>query len=128
MSVMKERESSMRGSLRERGFISLTFLIVLTLVMSIVTAKIDYLNKANEVYLNLREFESVFEKEAQVISEAKCILAKEQELYDFQAGRIDVRVYRNSRGYELYFDEYVLTLTVHENEIVDFEMKRYGSF
>ena len=96
--------------------------------MSIMAAKIDHLNKANEVYLNLKESENVFEKEARVITKAKCILLKEQGLTDFSAGNMDVRVYRNGDGYELYFDGYVLVLAVYEKQIVDFEMKRYGSF
>lgn len=128
MSCIRETEEDMNGSLRGKGFISLTFLIVLSLVMSIMAAKIDHLNKANEVYLNLKESENVFEKEARVITKAKCILLKEQGLTDFSAGNMDVRVYRNRDGYELYFDGYVLVLAVYEKQIVDFEMKRYGSF
>ena len=128
MSCIRETEEDMSGSLRGKGFISLTFLIVLSLVMSIMAAKIDHLNKANEVYLNLKESENVFEKEARVITKAKCILLKEQGLTDFSAGNMDVRVYRNRDGYELYFDGYVLVLAVYEKQIVDFEMKRYGSF
>ena len=128
MSCIRETEEDMNGSLRGKGFISLTFLIVLSLVMSIMAAKIDHLNKANEVYLNLKEFENVFEKEERVITKAKCILLKEQELTEFSAGNMYVRVYRNRDGYELYFDGYVLVLAVYEKQIVDFEMKRYGSF
>ena len=128
MSCTQEREKDSNGSLRRKGFISLTFLIVLSLVMSIIAAKTDYLNKSNEVYLNLQEFETTFEKEAKVITKAKCLLLKEGELNDFQVDRIAVRVYRNTEGYELYFDDYLLILTVYERQIIDFEMKRHVSF
>ena len=96
--------------------------------MSIVTAKADYIRKANEVYLNLRSFEEVFSKEAKVISHAKCLLLREESLSDFEVGGIRVRVFQTVNGYDLYFENYVLSIVTYDRQIIDFQMKRVGSF
>lgn len=92
--------------------------------MSIVTVKSDYILKANSVYYNLKENETVFEREAMVINHAKCILVRNEELEDFMIDGIYVRVYRNSSGYDMHFDGYLLSITVYEKQIVDFVLKR----
>ena len=128
MPSIEEKERNTKGSWRQKGFISLTFLIVLTLTVSIVTAKADYIRKANEVYLNLRSFEEVFAAEAKVISRAKCLLLREGSLSDFQAGGIFVRTCQSVEGYDLYFENFVLSIVIRERQIIDFQMKRIGSF
>lgn len=92
--------------------------------MSIVTVKSDYILKANSVYYNLKENETIFAKEAMVINHAKCILVRNEELEDFMIDGIYVRVYRNSNGYDMHFDGHVLSITVYEKQIVDFVLKR----
>ncbi len=103
---------------------STIFLIVLCAMLSIIAAKSDYIAKADEVYHNLREFEEQFESEAQVINYAKCVLIRKEELEDFNIGGINVTVYQDHDGYVLHYLDYVMNLSVYEDQIIAFNVHR----
>lgn len=84
--------------------------------------KSDYIISANRVYENLKEFEDIYEKEAQVISYAKYTLLRNEELDDFIVNGIYVSVYDMADGYELCFDGYFIDIDVYDKQIIHFEM------
>lgn len=97
---------------------------MMCLIMSIVTAKTDYIIKANSVYLNLEEYEKVFRLEALIINHIKCLLVRNETLDDFMIDGVYVSVYGHNDEYDLYFHDYVISITVYEKQIVDFVIKR----
>ena len=90
--------------------------------MSLIAAKSDYIFKADQVYRNLRDFEETFESEAQVINFAKCVLIRNEELQDFNVNGISVSVYEDHDGYELHYLDYVMDLSVYEDQIIAFDV------
>lgn len=92
--------------------------------MSLIALKSDYIYYANNIYTNLREFEDIFEQEAQVISYAKYTLLRNEELDDFNINGIYVYVYQTSNGYELCFNGYSLDIDIYNKQIIDFEFGR----
>ncbi len=86
--------------------------------------KADYIIKADQVYKNLTEDEECFCYEAAVIDTFKCMLARREEAEDFYAAGIRVSVYPASEGYELYYLDYKLSLSIYEDRIVDFLLQR----
>ena len=90
--------------------------------MSVIAIKSDYIEKANEAYCNLEEYQHIFEKEAYVISYAKCLLLQQNDLQDFYINGIGVNVYKHSNGYELYFDNYVIDIDVYDKQIVNYKI------
>ena len=91
-------------------------------MMSLIAAKSDYIFKADQVYRNLREFEESFESEAQVINYAKCVLIRKEELEDFYVNGISVSVYENHDGYELHYLDFVMDISVYEDQIIAFDV------
>ena len=94
-------------------------------LMSVVVAKSDYIFKANTVYDNLLEFEDTFALQAQVIDYAKCALIRNEDLTDYYVYGTYVSVYKNTNGYDLYFDDYHISLEVYDKQIIDYEMERF---
>ena len=82
--------------------------------------KSEYILAADNVYMNLRENEEAFAKEAAVLSYAKCILMRNEPLEDFSVNGTPVRVYGDNGIYELYYGGYRLEIYVYEKQIVDF--------
>lgn len=93
-------------------------------MMSLIAIKSDYIYKANNVYINLKEYEDIFELEALVLTYAKCYLIQNNELNDFIVNGIYVCTYGSGNNYELYFDNYVMKIDVYERMIIDYSMKR----
>lgn len=87
-------------------------------MMSVIMSKSDYILNANQVYFNLKEYESILEKEIQVISYIKCKLLRNEQLDDFNIGSINVVVYGGDDEYDLYFDTYRLKIEVYNKQIV----------
>ncbi len=83
--------------------------------------KSDYIYTANNVYSNLNEFESIFKKEADVLSYVKCRLLRKEELQDFFVNGMEVCVYSIANGYSLFFDNYVMDIEVYDNQIINFK-------
>lgn len=92
--------------------------------MAVIAVKSDYIVKANEVYGNLKEAEEVFAKEAAVLNHVKCVLVRNEELLPFSVSGISVDVYETREGYDLYFDGYVMTLTVYDRQVIDYRLIR----
>ncbi len=93
-------------------------------MMSLIAAKADYIYKADMIYERLEGFAKLFEVEAKILTYAKCVLIKDEELDDFSAGGTNVSVYNNGNGYDLYFLDYVMEIDVYERQIVNFTVKR----
>ena len=79
---------------------------------------------ADNVYMNLKENEEIFAKEAAVITYVKCVLMRNEALDDFTVNGIRVAVYGGGDIYELYFADYRMEIYVHEKQIVDFYLFR----
>ncbi|MBR5341334.1 MAG: hypothetical protein IK151_05345 [Erysipelotrichaceae bacterium] len=92
--------------------------------MSLIAAKSDYIMKADIVYQNLQEYEEIFESEALVINHLKCLLLREEDIDDFNVEGINVNVYNSSDGYQLFFENYVMEVSVYEKQIVSFSVKK----
>ena len=92
--------------------------------MSLIAAKSDYIMKADIVYQNLQEYEEIFESEALVINHLKCLLLREEDIDDFNVEGIIVNVYNSSDGYQLFFENYVMEVSVYEKQIVSFSVKK----
>lgn len=89
-----------------------------------IVAKSDYIFNANNVYYNLNKHLDVFKLEANIINYAKCVLLRNEELDDFIIDNTYVDVYNNSNGYDLYFDEYILSIEVYDKQIIDLKLKK----
>ena len=96
--------------------------------MSLIAAKADYIYKANEVYNRLNNFESLYEVEANVLTYAKCAIVQENELVDFVIDGIYVSVYNNSKGYDLYFLNYLMKIEVYDKQIIYFSVRQNWFF
>lgn len=92
--------------------------------MSLIALKSDYVYKANNVYINLKEYEDIFRLQAQVLTYAKCYLIQNDGLNDFIVDGIHVDVYGDNNHYELYFDDYYMKIDVYERLIIDYSISR----
>ena len=85
--------------------------------------KSEYIICANNVYRNLLEAQKIYEMEAIVINYAKCFLANNDYLDNFEISGYDVAVYNNGQSYDLYVDEYCINLITYEKQIISFHIK-----
>ena len=92
--------------------------------MSLVTVTSDYIIKADTVYQNLKDAEETFAREVSIISYMKCLLARTGELSSFTVDGIHVDVYSSGKGYDLYFEGYVMSLEVYDRQIIDYHLYR----
>ena len=92
---------------------------------SLIAAKADYIIKADRVYRNLQEAQDAFEAEALVLDVFKCMLARGEEIDDFTASGIRVYVFYSTEGYELYYLDFHMSVSVFENRIADYSVQRY---
>lgn len=86
--------------------------------------KNDYIIAGNEVYSNLKEYETVLAREAHILDYVKCVLLREETLEDFYTYGTYVFVYEVTNGYTLYFDDYRLDIEVYEKQIVSTNLER----
>ena len=93
-------------------------------MMSLIAAKADYIIKADLVFENLQECEEDFEAEAFVIDAFRCMLARKEEISDFETQGIHVEVYMKSDGYELHYLDCRMSVSVYEDMIVDLNLYR----
>lgn len=93
-------------------------------MMSVILAKSDYLQSANNVYYNLQENERLFELEANVINYVKCSLLRNEEIDDFYVNGIYVETYETNNGYELCFDDYVMNIEIYDKQIIYFDIRK----
>ena len=91
--------------------------------MSLIAMKSEYISSANKVYANLEEVERIFEKEAYVLSYAKCVILRKEELNDFYTNGISVTVFKTSNGYELCFDGNTIELEIYDNQIINYVIR-----
>lgn len=87
--------------------------------------KSEYISSANLAYSNLKDSEEAFRQEAYILSYAKCVLLRREELNDFYTNGVYVSTYKTGNGYALYFDNHYINIDVYENMIVDFEIKNF---
>ena len=92
-------------------------------MMSLIAAKSDYIIKADQVYENLQECEECFSYEAAVLRRFRCMLARREEIRDYDTEGIRVRVFQISGGYELHYLNYQMSVSVYEDMIVDFTLQ-----
>ena len=92
--------------------------------MMIVSLKSEYIYNANNVYINLREYENIFEIESKIIGYIKCYLIQNDNLEDFIIDNRYVSVYKNGNSYELYFDDYVMNIDTYERQIIDYSLSK----
>lgn len=93
-------------------------------ILTLILAKSDYIKTANTVLFNLSEYEDSFEKLANVLNYAKCTLVRNEELDDFYTNGIYVSCYSKGNSYDLYYDDYKLTIEVYDNKIIDYDLSR----
>lgn len=92
--------------------------------MSLIALKSDHIIKADQVYYDLERFGELFAHEALVIDRAKCLLLQEGDLENYMAKGIYVSVDRNSDGFDLHYDSYVIHLSVYERQIINFYVQK----
>lgn len=93
-------------------------------ILTVILAKSDYLYTANTAYINLKKAENTFEKEAYVISYIKCKLLRNEEIDDYMTNGVFVSVYETTNGYELYFDNYRISIEVYDKQIIDYDIEK----
>ena len=89
-------------------------------LVSVIALKSDYIYKANTIYSNLKEYEQIYYKEAFVLNYAKCCLVQNVELSDYYVNGINVSVFKNNNGYDLFFDGYKISIYLYEKQIIDY--------
>ena len=87
--------------------------------MTLIVAKSEYIYSANYVYSNLKDYMDIYEKEAYIINYLKCALVRNEDIGDFYINDCYVDVNKNSDGYDLYFDSYVMSIEVYDKQIID---------
>ena len=85
--------------------------------------KSEYIICANNVYRNLLDAQKIYELEARVINYAKCFLANNEYLDDFEISGYEVTVYNNGQSYDLYVDGYCINLVTYGKQIISFHIK-----
>ena len=90
----------------------------------IITAKSDYITKANAVFYNLQEYEDIFYMEAQIVDYMKCHLLRNDVINDFYIDNCLVNVYTNGNEYNLYFDEYRMNIETYEKQIINVNIQK----
>ena len=93
--------------------------------MSLIVAKSEYIYSANSVYSSLREYVGIYKKEAYIINYLKCALLRNEDIGDFYFDDCYVDVNKNSDGYDLYFDNYVMNIEVYDKQIIGADIKKY---
>lgn len=93
-------------------------------ILTLILAKSDYIESANTVLFNLNEYEDSFEKLAYVLNYAKCKLIRNEELGDFYVNGIYVSCFSKGNTYDLYYDDFKLTIEVYDHQIIDYELRR----
>ena len=91
--------------------------------MTLIALKSEYIICANKVYYNLLKAQEVFELEANVIYYAKCYLANNEYLNNFEINGYEVMVYNTNQGYDLYIENYCINLITYEKQILSFHIK-----
>ena len=94
------------------------------MMMMLVVCKSEYIYNGNNVLSNLRKYEDIFELQSRIIGHAKCYLLQDDNLEDFMVDGIYVSVYRHSNSYELYFDDYVMSIDTYDRQIMDYSLSR----
>ena len=85
--------------------------------------KSDFINKANETYINLIEVENKYEIEYKVINYVKCYLLQNKELESFNIDGIDVDVSKDDDDYYILFNDQILYISTLDGEIIDYKFR-----
>lgn len=68
---------------------------------------------------NLNDFHEFFLDEALIINHVKCNLLRNEDIEDFYINENYINVYKNSEGYDIYYKNRRISITVYEKMIVD---------
>lgn len=74
------------------------------------------------VYNNLKEYQDLFSKETYIINHIKCLLVREEEVNSFYLDGFLVEVMENSYGYDVYFDNYLMSIETSDKQIIDYKI------
>ena len=92
---------------------------------SIILAKNSFIYSANGVYSNLNDAQELFEKQVNIVNYVKCVLLRNESLIDFNVNGIDVSVFGDNENYELFFDNYVISIQIDNKRIVDYDINKH---
>ena len=84
----------------------------------------NYLYLSNNAYKELEEYLDIFEKESIILDKFKCLLLKEEEIYDFSVNGYYVDVIKNDNTYVLLFDGLTIELLTKDKMIMSYQLKR----
>ena len=107
---------------RKKGFISTTFLIIMTNCLLVIAYASSYLITSNDIYLRLEEFKNDFAYEAKIINEAKCLLANNM-LEDFYVDDNLISVYEDGNTYILYAGNFNIVLNTLGSLILSYDIE-----
>lgn len=89
---------------------------MMAIVIAFETAYFESVKTANEIYIELKDNISSFEKEVNLLNEAKCYLANFDELDGFEY--LDVEAYRYGNGYILEGQDLKIYVEIKDKMIV----------
>ena len=107
---------------RKKGFISTTFLIIMTNCLLVIAYVSSYIITSNDIYLRLEEFKNDFAYEAKIINEAKCLLANNM-LEDFYVDDNLISVYEDGNTYILYAGNFNIVLNTLDSLILSYDIE-----
>ena len=107
---------------RRKGFISTTFLIIMTNCLLVIAYVSSYIITSNDIYLRLEEFKNDFAYEAKIINEAKCLLANNM-LEDFYVDDNLISVYEDGNTYILYAENFNIVLNTLDSLILSYDIE-----
>ena len=85
--------------------------------------KTDYIIKTKEALYNLAQYENDFELEAKIIWRIKCLLMQREEIDGFYVDGVYVNVHKTSEGYQAYYRNITMNLTVYNKQIVAYSVE-----
>lgn len=86
--------------------------------------KSEYITTADQVFADLEQMQDPFYLDAQVINALKCSLIRGEKLQDMAVSGVPVQIFHSADGYDVCYQDRVLSLTVVERQIVDFVLRK----
>ena len=86
-------------------------------ILNLSLSLIGCLNTSNEIYAEMKNYLTVFEKEKRVLEEVKCLLLRNEE-----PDTALIRSVKTDRGYLLYAEGIIYEITVEDRMITKCEI------